>query len=160
MIKDVSDFAQQSLLWLFNGTLASHFPERRFVGLIAVVFKSGDKFDMGNYRGISVGSVVAKLFAKIPEERTASWAEENAVQAKRQAGFRKGFCTTDNVFILEVTETVQTERDSWQAVLLLWRLPKSVRYCDVAGAGGTVHGRILDIIKSLYAYHSAAARSS
>ena len=89
MIKDGGDLVQQCLLWLFNCMLASHFPERLSVGLITAVYKSGDKFDMGNYIGITVGSVVAKLFAMILEQRMASWAEEHAVNAKGQAGFRK-----------------------------------------------------------------------
>ena len=100
MIKDGGDLVQQCLLWLFNCMLASHFPERLSVGLITAVYKSGDKFDMGNYRGITVGSVVAKLFAMILEQRIASWAEEHAVKAKGQARFSKDFLTTDNIFIL------------------------------------------------------------
>jgi len=52
--------------------LASHFPERLSVGLITAVYKSGDKSDMGNYRGITVGCVVAKRFAMILEQRIAS----------------------------------------------------------------------------------------
>ena len=68
------------------------------VRLIIAVFKSADKFDMGNHRGITVGSVVAKLFAMILEQRIATWAEEHAVKAKGQAGFRKDFRMTDNIF--------------------------------------------------------------
>ena len=65
MLKDGGDLVQECLLWLFNCMLASHFPERLSVGLITAVHKSGDKFDMSNYRGITVGSVIAKLFAMI-----------------------------------------------------------------------------------------------
>lgn len=49
IIKDGGDLVQQCLLWLFNCTLASHFPERLSIGLITVVLKSGDKSDMSNY---------------------------------------------------------------------------------------------------------------
>ena len=65
MIKDGGDLLKQCLLWFFNCMLAGHFPERLFVGLITAVYKSGDKSDMSNYRGITVGtrSVIAKLFA-------------------------------------------------------------------------------------------------
>ncbi len=104
MIKDGCGLVQQCLLWLFNCTLASHFPQRLSVGLIAAVYKSGDKFDMCNYRGITVGSVVAKLLAMTLEQRIASWAEEHAVKAKGQAGFRKDFCTTDKYIHSEVTD--------------------------------------------------------
>ena len=52
------------------------------------------------YRGITTGSVIAKLFAMIYERRLASWAEGHAVKAKGQVGFRKDFRTTDNIFVL------------------------------------------------------------
>ena len=55
---------------------------------------------MSNYRGITVGSVFAKLFAMILEQRLSAWAENHAVKAKGQAGFRKDYRTTDNIFIL------------------------------------------------------------
>ena len=44
-----------------------------------------------------MGSVVAKLFAMILEQRIASQAEEHAVKAKAQAGFRNDFRTNDNI---------------------------------------------------------------
>jgi len=37
--------------------------------------------------------VIAKRFAMILEQRIASWAEEHAVKAKEQAGFRKDYRT-------------------------------------------------------------------
>ena len=85
---------------IFNCILASHFPERLSIGLITAVYNSGDRNNMSNYRGITVGSVIAKLFAMILEQRIASWAEKQGVKAKGQAGFRKDFRTTDNIFIL------------------------------------------------------------
>ena len=89
MIKDGGDLLGSCLLLLFNCMLASHFPECLSVGLITAVYKSGDKSDMSNYRGITVGSVIAKLFAMILEQRLSAWAESHAVKAKGQAGFRK-----------------------------------------------------------------------
>ena len=46
---------------------------------------------MSNYRGITVGSVIAKLFAMSLDHRIAVWAEGEGIKAKRQAGFRKIF---------------------------------------------------------------------
>ena len=113
MIKDGSSVLKECLLWLFNCILASPFPERLSVGLITAVYKSGGKNNTSNYRGITVGSVIAKLFAancsndsmlehtlNILEQRIASWAEKHGVKAKGQAGFRKNFRTTDNIFIM------------------------------------------------------------
>ena len=46
----------------------------------------------------AVGSVIAKVYAMILEQRVALWTEKRAVKAKGQAGFRKDFRTTDNSF--------------------------------------------------------------
>ena len=88
--------------------LADHFPERLSVVLITAVYKSGDKSDMSNYRGITVGSLIANLFATRLEQRIASWPEEHAVQAKGQAGFRKHLPMTDNMFVSSSLNDKQT----------------------------------------------------
>jgi hypothetical protein len=54
-----------------------------------------------NYRGITVGPVLAKVFAMILEARLSSWAEERGLRARGQAGFRKDFRTTNNLYILQ-----------------------------------------------------------
>ncbi len=169
MIKDGGDLVKHSLLWLFNCMLAGHFPKRLSVGLITAVYKSGNKSDMSNYRGITVGSVIAKLFAMILEQRIASWAEEHAVKAKGQAGFRKDFRTTDNIFILRtlIDKQRQTRQKGKASKLYCCfvdfrkafdTVPRAVLWQVLEELG--VCGRILDIIKSLYARDSAAVRSS
>ena len=66
-------------------------PYRLSVGLITAVHESGDKSDISNHTAITADSVTAKLFEMILEQRIASWAEEHAIKAKRQPGFRKDF---------------------------------------------------------------------
>ena len=100
MVIDGGDLLHDCLLQLFNRMLATSFPECLSVGVITAVFKSGEKSDMSNYRGITVGPVFAKLFAMIIERRLASWAEEHGVKARGQSGFRKNYRTTDNIFVL------------------------------------------------------------
>ena len=89
MIKDGGGVLHNCLLVVFNLMLTNHFPKQLSVGLITAVYKSGDKGDMSNYRGITVGSVIAKLFAMILDHRIAVWAEDEGIKAKGQAGFRK-----------------------------------------------------------------------
>ena len=45
--------------------LVNHYPKQPSdsVGLSSAVYKSGVQGDKSNYRGITVGSVIAKLFA-------------------------------------------------------------------------------------------------
>ena len=168
MLKDCGDLVQECLLWLFNCMLASHFPERLSVGLITAVYKSGDKTDMSNYRGITVGSVIAKLFAMILEQRIATWAEEHAVKAKGQAGCQKDFRTTDNTFVLRslIDKQRQTRLKRNAGKLfgcfvdfrkVFGSVPRAVLWQVLEELG--VNGRNLDIIKTLYAHNSAAVQS-
>ena len=87
------------LLHLFNRMLATHFPKYLFVDMITADFKSAEKSDMSNYRGITVGPVFAKLFATIIQCRLASWAEKHGVKARGRACFRKDYRTADNIFV-------------------------------------------------------------
>ena len=48
LLQTCSSTVQECLSWLFNGMLASHFPERLSVGLITAVHKSGDEADTSN----------------------------------------------------------------------------------------------------------------
>ena len=171
IIKDGGDLVQQCLLWLFNCMLVSHFPERLSVGLITVAYESGDKTDMSDYRGITSGSVIIKLFAMRLEQRTPSWGEEHAVKATGQAGFRKDFRTTDDIFILRslIDKQKQTRKQGKCGKLrccfvdfrkVFDTVPRAVLWQVLEELG--VCSTILDIIKSLYIYahDSAAVRSS
>ena len=42
---------------------------------LSMVYKSGDKSDVSNYKGITVGAVIANVFAMSVKQRTTSWAE-------------------------------------------------------------------------------------
>ena len=94
MIKDGGDVLHNCLLVMM---LVNQFSKQLSVALITAVYKSGDKSDMGNYRGITVGSVIAKLFAMILDHGIAVGAEGEGIKAKRQAVFRKDFRTTCKV---------------------------------------------------------------
>ena len=142
--------------------LANHFPKQLSVGLITAVCKSGDKGDMSNYRGITVGSLIAKLFAMILDHRIAFWAEDEGIKPKGQAGFRKDFRTTDKIFVLKslIDKQKQTHgklyccfadfKDASDTVPrgLLWQVLETVGIC----------GPLLDCIQSLYLHDSAAVR--
>ena len=169
MIKDGGELLHTCLLELFNRMLMSHFPECLSVGVITAVFKAGDKKDMGNYRGITVGPVFAKLFAMIIESRLASWAEDHGVKARGQAGFRKDHRTTDNVFVLRslIDKQKQSRQRGGSGKLYCCfvdfrkafdTIPRTVLWQVLEDLG--VSGRVLTIIKSMYAQDSAAVKTS
>ena len=124
---------------------------------------------MSNYRGITVGSVIAKLFAMILDHRIAVWAEDEGIKAKGQAGFRKDFRTTDNIFVLKslIDKQKQTQQGKVSRKLYCCfvdfkkafdTMPRGLLWQVMERVG--IRGPILDCIKSLYAHDSAAVRNS
>jgi len=98
---------QQPLLIAFNKIMREGYCESLSVGIIHALYKGGDCSQFDNYRGITVGPVLAKVFVMILESYISQWAETNDLRTKGQAGFRKDFRITDNLFILH-TLTEQT----------------------------------------------------
>ncbi len=52
------------------------------VGIIHALYKGGDYSQFDNYRGITVGRVLAKVFVMILESRISQWAETNDLHTK------------------------------------------------------------------------------
>ena len=165
MVKDGGEVLHSCLLVIFNLMLVSHFPKQLSIGLITAVYKSGDKSDMSNYRGITVDSVIAKLFAMILDHRIAVWAEDEGIKA----GFRKDFRTTDNIFVLKSLVDKQKQTPQGKASEMLHccfvdfkkafdTVPRGLLWQVLERVG--VRGPILDCIKSLYTHDSAAVRNS
>lgn len=67
---------------------------------VSAVFKKGDTDIWDNYRGIAVGNVVGKLYSMIIDARLSQWSEKQGLRAEGQAGFWKGYRTTDQLFVL------------------------------------------------------------
>ena len=65
---------------------------------ITILYKKGDRSHCGNYRGISLLSVVGKIFADIILQRLKSLAE--LTYAQSQSGYRSGRSTIDGIFTL------------------------------------------------------------
>jgi hypothetical protein len=75
-------------------------PREWLLGAITAIHKKGDATEPNNYRGITVGHVLGKLYALMLNARLSAWAEASGVRAVGQGGFRQGFRTTDNCFVL------------------------------------------------------------
>ncbi len=99
-ILDVRELLHMPLLTTLNYFLAEGFLEALSIGVVHVLFKGGDASKFDNYRGITVGPILAKLFAMIFDKRLSEWVEQYGLSAKGQVGFRKNYRTTDQFFIL------------------------------------------------------------
>ncbi len=76
------------------------FPQCMTTGILVSIFKSGDNQDPANYRRITLGSILGKLYAALLNQRLSSWTELHDLRARGQAGFRTDHRTSDNVYIL------------------------------------------------------------
>jgi hypothetical protein len=77
-----------------------YFPASWCKSIVIPLFKKGDENLPDNYRGISLLSIVGKVFTAILNKRVYNWAEEGNKLSEEQAGFRKGYSTVDHIFTL------------------------------------------------------------
>ena len=66
--------------------------------IIVPIYKSKDKQECGNYRGISLLSIPSKVYTKILQQRLKKYVEKSV--SDEQAGFRKGRGTIDQLFVI------------------------------------------------------------
>jgi len=74
-ILDAGKLLHMPLLIAFNCFLAEAFPKALSIGVVHTLFKWGDASEFDNYRGITVGPILAKLFVMILDKRLSKWAE-------------------------------------------------------------------------------------
>ena len=100
-LKHCKDLLLADLTRILNYILArKDFPESWAEGLRTPVYKSGDYSDTGNYRGITVLSVYAKIFETAVNDRLIDFSEMFLKTDLCNGGFLKDSRTSDNVFIL------------------------------------------------------------
>ena len=74
---------------LFNLVLKTgHFPDQWCDGLITPIFKSGDKTDPNNYRGICVTSCLSKFLCTILNQRLSKFSIDRNIIHPSQIGFQ------------------------------------------------------------------------
>ena len=77
-------------------------------GIIVPLYKEGERKNVDNYRGITLLSVVGKLYTSILTERISRWVEKKKKLVEEQGGFRAKRSTVDQIFILK--EIIQARR--------------------------------------------------
>ena len=118
-----------ALTLLFNFVLDREvWPQRWSTGVIFPLYKQDSRLDPGNYRPITILSVVGKLFGTIINKRLSAWAEKTGMLVDEQGGFRQSRGTPDQLFILREILNSRKERN----------LPTFVTYIDARKAYDTV----------------------
>ncbi|CAH0717940.1 unnamed protein product, partial [Brenthis ino] len=84
---------------MFNNIISTEIiPQQWTESNIILLYKKGDKHEIGNYRPISLMSNIYKIFAKIILKRIERTLDEH--QPIEQAGFRKDYSVTDHVHVV------------------------------------------------------------
>lgn len=101
MLKLSTPELQVALLKLLNLVLESGcFPDDWNKVLISPIYKTGNKLDPENYRGICVSSNEGKVVCSILNLRVQSYLIEHYVLSKNLIGFLPKHRSTDHIFTL------------------------------------------------------------
>ena len=99
---DAADLLADPLCKLFNFIFENNlYPESWTRGIVVPVPKKGDLSDVNNYRGITLTSILSKIYSHILDNRLPSWADDINIFNECQFGFMQNKSTVDCLFILQ-----------------------------------------------------------
>lgn len=153
MLKNMGEQAVQMLLKLFHKIQQqAKIPNDWTIGLILPIHKKGDRTDCNNYRGITLLSVVMKVYEQIIENRLRVVVEPTLTET--QSGFRKGRSTQDHVFTLKdiIYKSLTTDKKVYMAFLDLEkafdRTPRARIWDSLRKRN--VSNKLIKAVKSIY----------
>ena len=102
MLSNLGKTGKQAILCLINKTWRTgEIPKARKNAIVSPILKKGKpQEDLNSYRPISVTSCLGKLAERMVNSRLYWWLETRGLINKRQAGFRVGYRTEDQLFRL------------------------------------------------------------
>ena len=105
---------------------------------VIILHKKGDMRDIKNYRPISLLSHMYKLFTRVLQKRMEIILDAN--QPREQAGFRKGFATTDHLH--SINQVIEKSNE--------FNLPLCIAYIDYEKAFDSVeHDVIFQALRNI-----------
>ena len=100
MLKNSNDQLQRLLVKLFNSCLQNGtYPWNG--SITTPLHKKGDRSDPENYRAITIGSCLGKLFSSLLLKRLLDFREVACPDLPNQLGFRKGAQCNDHILTLD-----------------------------------------------------------
>ena len=76
-------------------------PEDWYEGLVKPLYKQGNSEELGNYRGITVSSIVYTILVTVIEDQVVDYVDEQNLLGAHQGAFRRGRRCEDNIFSLK-----------------------------------------------------------
>lgn len=150
---------------LFNRILETGvYPKDWCVAILSPLHKGGDVNEPNNFKGILLLSTMSKIFTKIINKRLVSWAENQGLKYEEQAGYRQGYSTVDQVFVLQSVVQKYTTRPKGRFYVAFIdfskafdTIPHSLLFYKLIKSG--VHGNVLHVLQSMYKHLKSCVRS-
>ena len=126
------DEAIEQVTKIFNEILKTRkIPKEWKEAKMIILHKKGDRRDIKNYRPISLLSHMYKLFTRVLQKRMEHTLDTN--QPREQAGFRKGYSTTDH--LQSINQVIEKCNE--------FNLPLCIAYIDYEKAFDSVEHAII-----------------
>ncbi|RUM94525.1 MAG: hypothetical protein DSZ28_02740, partial [Thiothrix sp.] len=165
MLKCSAAYIVDYLLKMFNVILnCGRYPRCWCKSVILPLHKKGSYAEPDNYRGISLTSILSKVFMHIVQSRLQKFVEKRGIIVEEQSGFRKGYSTVDNVFVLHgiIDKYLSRRKKLYIAFIDFRKAFDSVnrkalwKLLDVCG----IRGKLVAVLKSMYDCVSCCVRCS
>lgn len=141
VLKKINNSVSPIISYLINKSIKNGiYPDCLKTAKVIPLFKAGDPYDPGNYRPISLLSIINKIFEKALYKRLLNYLEANNIINHNQFGFRKGHST--ELAIAKFYEDILTNFNNNRASLAL--------FLDLSKAFDSVNRKIL--MNKLYKY--------
>ena len=169
MLKSAREVFVPYLVILFNKILDSgQYPERWSDAVFfPLLHKKGSATDPNNFRGISLLSVVGKLFTKKLIKRLikhVKWANDHNAQHEEQAGYKKGYSTIDNIFVLQsiIQKYLSRQKGRYYVLFIDFSkafdtIPHALLWYKMQRCG--IHGKILVLLRNMYSQLKSCVRT-
>jgi len=146
----------ESLVCLFNKMYTSdEYPNTWSTGVLTPIPKGkGDPRVMDNYRGITVGGAMSKIYALVLMNRLKAWAESNGKRSGTQFGFRDKVGTCEAMFVLDhiIQRSNVEEIALFTAFIDFWKaydcVDREVLWRSLQNQG--IHGHCLSALRRMY----------
>ena len=132
--------------------------------IITPLHKTGDVKNPDNSRGITVSSVLGKLFSTILLERLTKFRKENCPDPPNQLGFTKGAQTYDHIFTMQtIISKYKRSKTPVYSVFVDFKkafdsVSRQALFYKIAKLGIT--GKFYKILKNMYSNSSAYIKLS
>ena len=119
-LKDASEFIKTPLTYIVNLSIKSNtFPTDMKQARITPLFKKNSKFNVGNYRPVSVLSVCSKVLEKAVNKQLYEYLSSNNILFEFQSGFRSSYSTDTCLIYLQDYIRSQTAKGNYTGMILL-----------------------------------------